>query len=127
MLPFEGAIYFTPSFFMLSAYARRLDMVSLLVSSKDPMGFEKFVVGDVVQLKSGGESMTVEGLDEQKVVCAWFEDKHVNREAFAPEILKKTIERPKPSKWWAFARGSALAVLTLAEELKASEERNERR
>jgi uncharacterized protein YodC (DUF2158 family) len=32
-----------------------------------------FQVGDVVQLKSGGPKMTVDGYEDGLVVCVWFE------------------------------------------------------
>ncbi len=55
----------------------------------------QFNPGDVVSLKSGGPSMTVEqvGPQGQKVVCVWIvEGKDVRSYAFAPDAL----ERAKP-------------------------------
>lgn len=50
---------------------------------------EEFVVGDVVQLKSGGESMTIEEIDRDEISCVWFEGKNVKRDSFAAATLKK--------------------------------------
>ncbi|MFH1719033.1 MAG: DUF2158 domain-containing protein [Planctomycetota bacterium] len=52
---------------------------------------ETFVVGDVVQLKSGGESMTVEEIDGDDVSCVWFEGKRLQRQTFGAGTLKKYI------------------------------------
>ena len=41
---------------------------------------ETFAVGDVVQLKSGGASMTVERVDGDDMSCVWFEGKKVESE-----------------------------------------------
>jgi uncharacterized protein YodC (DUF2158 family) len=59
----------------------------------------EFEPGDVVQLKSGGPSMTVErfGKDpktqEDVVFCTWFETvgkrQELNRESFPPIVLEK--------------------------------------
>ncbi len=38
-------------------------------------------VGDVVQLKSGGPSMTVAGSSEGNLVCAWFDSREI------PQVL----------------------------------------
>jgi uncharacterized protein YodC (DUF2158 family) len=56
---------------------------------------ETFAVGEVVQLKSGGESMTVESIDGDNVGCVWFEGKRVQRDTFAAGALK-TYVRPGP-------------------------------
>ena len=44
---------------------------------------DKFKIGDVVRLKSGGPNMTVANYDvyafegsEKKYLCKWFDDKH---------------------------------------------------
>lgn len=55
-----------------------------------------FKVGDVVQLKSGGAAMTVEGVELDKrggkmtrVVCVWFREAMLDRGIFAdPEVLR---------------------------------------
>jgi uncharacterized protein YodC (DUF2158 family) len=59
----------------------------------------EFAPGDVVQLKSGGPSMTVERIGktertrEDAVFCVWFETvgkrQECNREAFPPMVLEK--------------------------------------
>lgn len=52
---------------------------------------EQFSDGDVVRLKSGGPTMTVEQYDDiyQQVVCSWFAgDKH-ERARFSPASLVK--------------------------------------
>lgn len=57
---------------------------------------EKFEIGDVVQLKSGGELMTVEGYTEvgvsKRVLCVWSEKSKVYRDAF----LEQTIDKYEP-------------------------------
>lgn len=45
--------------------------------------------GDTVQLKSGGEIMTVESINEFGANCVWFENKKVQRHSFDPVVLKK--------------------------------------
>jgi len=62
------------------------------------MSNENFNAGDIVQLKSGGPSMTVEGPDENddsRIVCAWFEGKKRNVSSFLPVTLKKYEEQKK--------------------------------
>lgn len=53
-----------------------------------------FVVGDVVQLNSGGEAMTIEEIDGDDVFCVWFEGKRVERATFVAATLKKHV-RPQ--------------------------------
>lgn len=50
---------------------------------------EKFEVGKVVILKSGGPFMTIEGVRElDKIVeCIWFDGSHVVRAMFRYETL----------------------------------------
>lgn len=57
-----------------------------------------FQVGDVVQLNSGGPEMTVSFVGENEfphggkvpvVQCTWFEGKKLNKEKFAPTLLRK--------------------------------------
>lgn len=50
---------------------------------------DTFTVGDVVQLKSGGVSMTVEKVDGDEISCVWFEGKKVQKSTFASGALKK--------------------------------------
>jgi uncharacterized protein YodC (DUF2158 family) len=54
---------------------------------------DTFVVGDVVQLKSGGQSMTVEEVDGADVSCVWFDGKNRLRHTFDAATLK-TYVRP---------------------------------
>ena len=55
---------------------------------------EQFEVGDVVQIKSGGERMTIEEIDEDgNVSCVWFEGKQPQRGAFAAATLQKAGPR----------------------------------
>lgn len=55
---------------------------------------ETFVVGDVVQLKSGGASMTVEKVDGDVISCVWFEGKKAQKETFGSGTLEKAVRRP---------------------------------
>ena len=51
---------------------------------------DKFEVGDVVKLKSGGEKMTIEEIeDDGYVSCVWFEGSQVQRGSFAAATLQK--------------------------------------
>ncbi len=54
---------------------------------------ESFSVGDVVQLKSGGEPMTVEEVDGNDISCVWFEGKQPHRQQFVAATLKH-YQRP---------------------------------
>jgi len=57
---------------------------------------EAFQVGDVVQLKSGGVSMTVEAIDGDDIACVWFEGKRVERNSFPTGTLQKyTFQMPQ--------------------------------
>lgn len=57
------------------------------------MANEKLVleIGDVVQLKSGGPQMTVEGVssDKSRVSCIWFSDESVKKDGFQTQSLQK--------------------------------------
>jgi uncharacterized protein YodC (DUF2158 family) len=53
-----------------------------------------FVVSDVVQLKSGGEAMTIEEIDGDDVSCVWFEGKRIQRATFVAATLKKYVRPP---------------------------------
>lgn len=46
-----------------------------------------FEIGNVVELKSGGEPMTVEGVSEDSIDCVWFNGKKVERSSFNPATL----------------------------------------
>ena len=49
-----------------------------------------FAVGDEVFLKSGGEKMTIEEIEETSVSCVWFDkSKKVERNTFPAATLKK--------------------------------------
>lgn len=63
---------------------------------------ETYEIGDVVQLKSGGEAMTIEELDEEYASCVWFEGKHVQRATFVTKTLKKYV---RPSSSVTLTRG----------------------
>lgn len=54
------------------------------------MAEEKFEVGDLVQLKSGGPIMTVRHSYGNRVYTVWFQDHIVNEGEFAPATLKKS-------------------------------------
>jgi uncharacterized protein YodC (DUF2158 family) len=44
-----------------------------------------------VQLKSGGQKMTVERIEGDEAFCAWSDGKRVHKESFATGALKKYI------------------------------------
>lgn len=53
---------------------------------------QKFKIGDVVQLKSGGSLMTVEGyneFDEMLVMCVWHEKSKSHRDNYREETLAR--------------------------------------
>lgn len=53
---------------------------------------EEFNVGDVEQLKSRGEKMTIKHIGfphEDQIQCQWFENKELKLENFYPEMLIK--------------------------------------
>jgi uncharacterized protein YodC (DUF2158 family) len=50
---------------------------------------DTYAVGDVVQLKSGGELMTVEAVDDSDVSCVWMEGKKIERATLPAATLKK--------------------------------------
>lgn len=53
---------------------------------------EEFNVGDVVELKLGGEKMTVKNIGfphDAQVQCQWFEKKELKLENFYPIMLIK--------------------------------------
>ena len=52
--------------------------------------------GDVVILKSGGPSMTVESVAGPAALCSWFNDKNQERKSFQLAALK-LYEEPGPS------------------------------
>jgi len=48
-----------------------------------------FVIGEIVQLKSGGPIMTIETIDDDEVCCVWFLDGEVKRDCFGKSLLTK--------------------------------------
>lgn len=51
---------------------------------------DKFEVGDIVKLKSGGEKMTIEEIDDDGYVsCVWFEGSQPQRATFVAATLQK--------------------------------------
>jgi uncharacterized protein YodC (DUF2158 family) len=54
---------------------------------------QAFTAGDIVQLKSGGESMTVEEVNGNEVTCVWSESKKLQRQVFVAATLKP-YQRP---------------------------------
>lgn len=53
------------------------------------MADEKIKAGDVVQLKSGGPSMTVQYLSGHAAVCHWFNGNDAKQYEFYLDQLKK--------------------------------------
>ena len=54
------------------------------------MADSEFVVGDVVQLKSGGPAMTYEGQDMAgQAICTWFVGTKKSTETFNERSLEK--------------------------------------
>ncbi|WP_167759852.1 DUF2158 domain-containing protein [Massilia horti] len=49
----------------------------------------EFEVGDTVQLKSGGDVMTVEKMESETVTCVWMQEKKVMRDTFVRATLEK--------------------------------------
>ena len=67
---------------------------------------EKFKVGDVVILKSGGPKMTVEDVEARDtIVCQWFVDGKKLEYGPSPQILSNVLTQARGS-----LRGSALMV-----------------
>ena len=57
------------------------------------MSAENFKLGDVVQLKSGGPSMTVTYVgSENTLYCKWFEGSKVHEGEFPSSALKRVPE-----------------------------------
>lgn len=54
---------------------------------------QSFSAGDIVQLKSGGEPMTVEEINGNEVTCVWSESKKLQRQVFVAATLKP-YQRP---------------------------------
>jgi len=49
-----------------------------------------FMIGDVVQLKSGGEKMTVHAVTNEGIRCTWFRGQKIEFETFQSEQLCKS-------------------------------------
>ena len=61
----------------------------------------KYNIGDQVQLKSGGPTMTItdSGLSSNSYVgCTWFSGKKAERGTFPPEALKPVPVEPSDDK-----------------------------
>ena len=48
--------------------------------------------GSTVQLRSGGQPMTIEEVNGQNVCCVWFDKGQVRREVFPAHVLKRNTE-----------------------------------
>ncbi len=59
---------------------------------------ENFQPGDLVQLKSGGPTMTFEGYEafNGNMVCSFFDGKKLVREQFSKPSMRKVQEPPSP-------------------------------
>jgi uncharacterized protein YodC (DUF2158 family) len=62
---------------------------------------ESFSIGDVVQLKSGGQTMVVEEIDGNDVSCVWLEATAPKRQTFVAGTLKKYVP---PSRGFRVSR-----------------------
>ncbi|MCL9684897.1 YodC family protein [Legionella maioricensis] len=51
---------------------------------------EQFSVGDQVELKSGGDLMTVESIEGNAINCIWFDGKNKHIDKFKATTLKKS-------------------------------------
>ena len=58
---------------------------------------EKFKIGDIVQLKSGGPKMTVNSVTMETIYCAWFAGAKRESASFSAEALVMAPEE-KPKK-----------------------------
>ena len=57
------------------------------------MSEQTFRAGDVVQLKSGRASMTVESIEETTATCCWLDShKRLQREVFAVSLMMASTE-----------------------------------
>lgn len=59
------------------------------------MSEEAFKPGDMVQLRSGGPVMTVQGLRTGDVICVWFDKTKQTQGVFNPAMLAR-YQRPRP-------------------------------
>jgi uncharacterized protein YodC (DUF2158 family) len=59
------------------------------LEQEQPLTDHIFDAGDVVQLKSGGPTMTVISANERSVGCVWFDKNHdMKQETLRPPVLK---------------------------------------
>ena len=56
------------------------------------MSRQFFEIGEVVKLKSGGPSMTVESVAAEKVTVCWFEKERLRRELLHPQTLDQDLQ-----------------------------------
>jgi uncharacterized protein YodC (DUF2158 family) len=53
---------------------------------------DEFTVGDVVELRSGGQDMTVVEVDQDGIVCQWFSRSgSLRRDKFQSTCIQKTV------------------------------------
>jgi uncharacterized protein YodC (DUF2158 family) len=58
--------------------------------NKGDVAMDNFVVGDVVQPKSGGPKMTVEKIDGESITCFWFDGSKKSEGTFLSATLTKS-------------------------------------
>jgi len=51
------------------------------------MAAQKFTVGDIVKLKSGGPNMSVKSVYNEQYTCQWFAGKKLEQGVFPPQSL----------------------------------------
>ena len=51
-------------------------------------------VGDIVQLKSGGPKMTIQGINKESVECSWFVNKEHKSDFFNYDTLALYSQKP---------------------------------
>jgi len=56
---------------------------------------ENIKVGDVVELKSGSCEMTVENINDSKVVCIWYDDNEIKKREFEKGTLRKITDQDR--------------------------------
>lgn len=54
----------------------------------------KYKIGDIVMLKSGGPSMTVDGIREHdgRIYCHWFAGNKLHEGVFSPDAIDLEVE-----------------------------------
>lgn len=55
-----------------------------------------YKAGDIVKLKSGGPSMTVDKINNNKVSCVWFKDERLKTAVFRKDTLELVEGAKKP-------------------------------